>query len=465
MDNLKNIFVIDDDKSIRWVLEKALTKKGFNVFCYKTSEDMINALEEVLPNVIISDVRMPGLSGIDLLDKIKREYPSIPIIIMTAFSDMETTVDSLKKGAYDFVTKPFDINEVTALIDKAHKNSFNNNFSEKIEPSKNVSKIIGTSESMQTIYKSIGKIAQTDIEVLILGETGTGKELIAKAIHDNSARKDKPFIAINTGAIPTELLESELFGHEKGSFTGAYNQRIGRFEQASDGTLFLDEIGDMPLDVQTRLLRVLQEGEFFRVGGSKSIKVKTRIITATHKNLKSLVNKEIFREDLLHRINAVKIELPNLKNRKSDIINLAQHFMRYYSQEYKSSLKVLNDDVKKVFLKYDWPGNIRELQNVCKYLSVMSVNSDVVVADLPRELVNEGIDSNININWEEVFESWILSEFNKDSKDISKNIDSIYESILIKSALTLSEGNKTEAARILGWGRNTISNKMKSIEK
>ena len=261
-----------------------------------------------------------------MLELVKRKYPKIPIIMMTAFSDLETTVMSLKKGAYEYVTKPFDINEITALVEKACKSAATSYLTPKIATSKNISKIIGLSESMQKIYKLIGKIAQTDVDVLILGETGTGKELIAKAIHENSDRKDKPFIAINTGAIPTELLESELFGHEKGSFTGAYNQRIGRFEQASDGTLFLDEIGDMPIDVQTRLLRVVQEGEFFRVGGTKSIKVKTRIITATHKNLKLLVANDLFREDLLHRINAIKIELPRLKNRSSDILELAEHF-------------------------------------------------------------------------------------------------------------------------------------------
>ena len=283
---VKTIFIVDDDKSIRWVLEKALSKENYKVFSFETAELMLEKLKDNEPNLIISDVRMPKMSGIDMLDRIKREYPHIPVIIMTAFSDLETTVDSLKKGAYEYLTKPFDIGEVMALVEKGCKNSMLLNKTSSLGETKEIPKIIGSSESMQSIYKSIGKIAQTDVGVLILGETGTGKELIAKAIHESSTRKDKPFIAINTGAIPTELLESELFGHEKGAFTGAYNQRIGRFEQASEGTLFLDEIGDMPMDVQTRLLRVLQEGEFFRVGGSKSIKVKTRIITATHKNLK-----------------------------------------------------------------------------------------------------------------------------------------------------------------------------------
>ena len=460
----RHIFVVDDDKSIRWVLEKTLTKNNFKVSCFVDVSSMLNDLEKITPNVIISDIRMPGINGTDMLEQVKREYPKIPIIIMTAFSDLETTVMSLKKGAYEYVTKPFDINEIAALVEKACKSAATSYLTPKIATSKNISKIIGLSESMQKIYKLIGKIAQTDVDVLILGETGTGKELIAKAIHENSDRKDKPFIAINTGAIPTELLESELFGHEKGSFTGAYNQRIGRFEQASEGTLFLDEIGDMPIDVQTRLLRVVQEGEFFRVGGTKSIKVKTRIITATHKNLKLLVANDLFREDLLHRINAIKIELPRLKNRSSDILVLAENFLEEYSKEYKVVLKILTPDVKKYFLKYDWPGNIRELQNVCKYLSIMSTDQEITTDDLPRDLLAENNLAINDKNWSDVLESWILGEFNKNSIDISKNIDSIYESALIRASLQLSNGNKTEAAKILGWGRNTITNKIKKLE-
>ena len=460
----RHIFIIDDDKSIRWVLEKILIKNNFTVSSFEDAESMLNDLDSITPNVIISDIRMPGINGTDMLEQVKREYPKIPIIMMTAFSDLETTVMSLKKGAYEYVTKPFDINEISALVEKACKSSTTNNLGNKTYTSKNISKIIGSSESMQKIYNLIGKIAQTDVDVLILGETGTGKELIAKAIHENSDRKDNPFIAINTGAIPTELLESELFGHEKGSFTGAYNQRIGRFEQASDGTLFLDEIGDMPIDVQTRLLRVVQEGEFFRVGGTKSIKVKTRIITATHKNLKLLVANNLFREDLLHRINAIKIELPRLKNRSSDILELAEHFLEEYSEEYKVMRKILTSDVKKYFLKYEWPGNIRELQNVCKYLSIMSIDQEIITDDLPRDLLDDNSLAKKDKDWGDVLERWILSEFNKNSINISKNIDSIYESVLIKSSLKLSSGNKTEAAKILGWGRNTITNKIKNLE-
>ena len=460
----KKVFVIDDDKSIRWILEKAFSKAGYHVNCYENTENIIENIVIHEPDIIVSDIKMPGESGLVMLENIKREFPKIPIIIITAFSDLESTVSSLQKGAYDYIPKPFDIKDLISTVEKSVKNKIPLNLKTKPPLSKNTSKIIGSSESMQNIYKAIGKIASTNVDVMILGETGTGKELIAKAIHENSDRKNNPFIAINTGAIPTELLESELFGHEKGSFTGAYSQRIGRFEQASDGTLFLDEIGDMPLDVQTRLLRVLQEDEFFRVGGTKSIKVKTRIITATHKNLKLLVAKDLFREDLLHRINAIRIELPSLRDRKNDIMVLAEHFLKEYSEDYNIPLKTFDDDVKKIIQKYTWPGNIRELQNICKYLSVMVKNNEISKDDLPKEVKESGPDESEIRSWEKLLETWIFNKYDKDSTNISKTIDEIYTSTLIKSALRLTKGNKTEAAKILGWGRNTITNKMKSTK-
>ena len=462
---IKKVFVIDDDKSIRWILEKAFTKAGYDVNCYENTENIKKNIIKYAPNIIVSDIRMPGESGLEMLENVRREFPKIPIIIMTAFSDLESTVSSLQKGAYDYITKPFDIKEMISSVEKSLKNKISLESKTKSYLSRKTSKIIGSSESMQDIYKAIGKISSANVDVMILGETGTGKELIAKAIHENSDRKNNPFIAINTGAIPTELLESELFGHEKGSFTGAYSQRVGRFEQASEGTLFLDEIGDMPPDVQTRLLRVLQEGEFFRVGGTKSIRVKTRIITATHKNLQLLVAKDLFREDLLHRINAIRIELPSLRERKSDIMILAEHFLKEYSEEYNIPLKNFDNDVKKILQKYSWPGNIRELQNICKYLCVMVKNNEISKNDLPKEIKESEIDNSKMRSWEELLETWILNNYDKDSKNISKATDKIYTSTLIKSALRLTNGNKTEAAKVLGWGRNTITNKMKPALK
>ena len=462
---IKKVFVIDDDKSIRWILEKAFTKAGYDVNCYENTENIKKNIIKHAPNIIISDIRMPGESGLEMLENVRREFPKIPIIIMTAFSDLESTVSSLQKGAYDYITKPFDIKEMISSVEKSLKNKISLESKTKSYLSRKTSKIIGSSESMQDIYKAIGKISSANVDVMILGETGTGKELIAKAIHENSDRKNNPFIAINTGAIPTELLESELFGHEKGSFTGAYSQRVGRFEQASEGTLFLDEIGDMPPDVQTRLLRVLQEGEFFRVGGTKSIRVKTRIITATHKNLQLLVAKDLFREDLLHRINAIRIELPSLRERKSDIMILAEHFLKEYSEEYNIPLKNFDNDVEKILQKYSWPGNIRELQNICKYLCVMVKNNEISKNDLPKEIKESEIDNSKMRSWEELLETWILNNYDKDSKNISKATDKIYTSTLIKSALRLTNGNKTEAAKVLGWGRNTITNKMKPALK
>ena len=460
---MKKIWVLDDDKSIRWVFEKALSKANLPCQCFSNTNEAINQFNHETPAVIVSDIRMPGESGIDFLTKVKDKFPLIPIIIMTAYSDLDTAVSAFQKGAFEYIAKPFDIDKVLEIINQALEQTKNLE-KKQDEQNNNLPEIIGQAQSMQEVFRAIGRLSQSNATVLLNGESGSGKELVANAIHKNSNRKDFPFIAINTAAIPKELLEAELFGHEKGSFTGAQNLRKGRFEQSNGGTLFLDEIGDMPMDVQTRLLRVLQEGEFFRVGGAKSIKVKTRIITATHKNLQKLVDENLFREDLLHRINAIKIELPNLNERKSDIFELTNYFMNKYCEEYDVKHKVLNEESEKIFLKYDWPGNIRELQNVCKYLSIMSPDDTIKLDDLPNNIFNKEKEKSSENDWEMNLEKWILNRFDSNSKNISKEIDSIYNSILIKSSLKMSKGNKTEAAKILGWGRNTISNKMKSSE-
>ena len=368
----ENVFVIDDDKSIRWILDKALKKAGFEVTCFENADSVLKNIRKSEPSVIISDVRMPGKSGIEMLENVKREYPKIPIIIMTAFSDLDTTVNSLQKGAYDYITKPFDIVETISLIKKCSRNIPSDNENKKIELSKNTSKIIGNSESMQDIYKSIGKIASTNVDVLILGETGTGKELIAKSIHENSERKNSPFIAINTGAIPTELLESELFGHEKGSFTSAIKQRKGKFETANGGTLFLDEVGDMSLKAQAKVLRALQEHKISRVGSDKEIKVNVRVLAATNKDLQHEIKEGRFREDLYHRLGVILINNPSLDERKDDIPILIEHFNSEICKEHGIAKKSFTDDALKVLMAYNWSGNIRELRNVIERLIILS---------------------------------------------------------------------------------------------
>ena len=462
---MKKIFVVDDDKSIRWVLEKALTKNNYKVFVYDDPKAMILDIENFKPDVIISDIRMPGMSGIDMLEKIKREYPKIPIIIMTAFSDLETTVSSLKKGAYDYITKPFDINETVKLVEKASNNLRQAYSQDKIKYTKDVSKIIGMSESMQVIYKSIGKIAKTDVGVLILGKTGTGKELIAKAIHDNSDRKDNPFIAINTGAIPTELLESELFGHEKGSFTGAYSQRIGRFEQSTDGTLFLDEIGDMPIDLQTRLLRVLSEGQFYRVGGQDLITVDVRVIAATHQDLETLVKSGQFREDLFHRLNVIRIKVPPLRERVEDIPLLSQYFLNKSAKQLNVKLKSLSPEVIEYFKNLFWQGNVRQLENICHWLTVMAPGNVIHVSDLPAELNSEPVSAGTeSSNWKENLGREVSKILLTGEVDIFKDFTHMFESELIIQALRYTKGRKVEAAKLLGIGRNTITRKIKELE-
>ena len=460
--NLKNIWVLDDDQSIRWVIEKALNRNGYIVKTFDSVEDAMSLIGTSNPDLILSDVRMPGKSGLDFLEIVKRDNPQIPVIIMTAYSDVETTVDSYKAGAYEYISKPFDINDLLKIVNKASSSTKVLKTDEE-KNNNDIDEIIGKSNKMQKVYNSIGKLSSANVNVLLSGETGTGKELIAKALHNHGPHKNGPFIPINTGSIPTELLESELFGHEKGSFTGAFSQRIGRFEQAENGSLFLDEIGDMPLDVQARLLRVLQEGEFYRVGGTKLIKTNVRIISATNKNLAQMVKGKLFREDLLHRINVIKIDLPPLRERSEDIETLIKYFLNQFSKEYKISLKNLDSNVLNILKDYSWPGNVRQLQNICKYLTIMSSGNNILVDDLPKEIFEASEKLTINSSWQETFKSYLRSEYKKGSVDITKITDADYEECLIKFAMEICNGKKIEAAKLLGWGRNTIANKIKNI--
>jgi two-component system nitrogen regulation response regulator GlnG len=411
---------------------------------------------------------MPGMSGLEFLDKISEKFPDIPTIIITAHANIDNALSAYKGGAFEYLTKPFDINEIRKLAIKATKSSKPQRDEVAQESS---SQIIGKAESMQEVFKAIGKISKTGITVLIRGESGTGKELIAQSVHANSSRSNEPFIAINVAAIPHELLESELFGHEKGSFTGAQSPRIGRFEQALGGTLFLDEIGDMHPELQTRLLRVLSSHEFYRVGGQKPIKSDVRIIAATNQNIEGLIKTGKFREDLYHRLNVFRIELPPLRKRKEDIPSLVKYFLKKSAEEIKSDQKDIENPAMEVLNQYNWPGNIRQLENTCRYITVMAPSTSITLDDIPDEVKNidvslnstpyvNGLDS--NINWEESLSDHIRSVL-QDKNDLT-TLSKDLEKILLQEALKASKGRRIDAAKILGLGRNTITRKIKDLD-
>ena len=452
-----NIWVVDDDESIRWVLEKGLTERGITVQTFDSANKVIEKLETENPQLILTDIRMPGKSGIDLLDKVKELRPEIPVIVMTAHSDLESAVESYEHGAWEYLPKPFDIEEAISMVQRA--TAIDSNKDEEFSESE--AEVIGEAPAMQEVFRAIGKLSNSNSTVLLIGQSGTGKELVAKALYQHSPRKDKPFIALNMADIPKELLEAELFGHEKGAFTGADEKRIGRFEQADDGTLFLDEIGDMQLETQTRLLRVLSNGEFYRVGGREPIKVNVRIITATHQNIEDLVKEGSFREDLFHRLNVIKISLPNLNERKEDIPLLVKHFFHKSSEELKEEKKYLSEEVENYFTTLNWPGNVRQLENTCRWLTVMSPTREVKLEDLPDELKLENIEK-LN-DWTKVLQSWSESYLAKGKTDLLEEAIPEFEKTLIKVALNKTLGRKKEAADLLGWGRNTLTRKIKDL--
>ena len=454
---MHSIWIADDDEAIRLVLEESLSSSGFKTESFPSGEELIKRLEQDKPDLIITDVQMPGMLGYDLLKHINNNFDDLPVIVMTAFADMQAAVESFGGGAFEYLPKPFDLEEATKIVERALEEK------PKTKGLKldNKLDIIGESQAMQNVFRAIGKLSSTIATVLIQGESGTGKELIAKSLHKNSPRHDMPFIALNMADIPKELVESELFGHEKGSFTGAVDKRIGRFEQANGGTLFLDEIGDMPLDSQTRLLRVLSNKEFYRVGGDKPIKVDVRIIAATHQNLNNLVSQKNFREDLFYRLNVIKIEVPSLRERKEDVEDLSKYFLKNYSDTLDEDLRVISDEALNTLMKYDWPGNVRQLENVCYWLTLMSPSQNVKVQDLPTEVKEFEITDIPSSSWEDGMQNWL--------KNVSMNIESglseiaitKIEKMLIRTALERSNGKKNDAAQILGWGRNTLSKKMK----
>lgn len=463
---MTNIWIIDDEESIRTICTSAL-EDLFNVESFSSASEALLALNSNKPDLIITDIKMPGMSGLEFLNKVSEKFPDLPTIIITAHANIDNALSAYKGGAFEYLTKPFDINEIRKLAIKATKTS---------KPAQNDvaqesnSEIVGKAESMQEVFKAIGKISKTDITVLIRGESGTGKELIAQSVHTNSTRSNEPFIAINVAAIPHELLESELFGHEKGSFTGAQSQRIGRFEQALGGTLFLDEIGDMHPELQTRLLRVLSSHEFYRVGGQKPIKSDVRIIAATNQNIEDLIKTGQFREDLYHRLNVFRIELPPLRKRKEDIPALVEYFLKKSADEIKSERKDIEENAMDILNEYNWPGNIRQLENTCRYITVMAPSTSITIDDIPDEVKNiemitngstqvNGLDA--NIDWEVTLSDHIKSVL-KDQKDLT-NLSKELEKILLQEALKASNGRRIDAAKILGLGRNTITRKIKDL--
>lgn len=456
---MHKVWVADDDNAIRVVLEESLSSAGFDVNTFSSGDEVVSLLESEEPDLILTDVQMPGMLGYDLLKHINDNHENIPVIIMTAFTDMQAAVDSYGGGAFEYIPKPFDLDEAIQIINRALEKKPTT----KGLKTKPTTDIIGESASMQNVFRAIGKLSNTNATVLVQGESGTGKELIAKSLHKNSPRNDMPFIALNMADIPKELVESELFGHEKGAFTGAVEKRIGRFEQANGGTLFLDEIGDMPLDSQTRLLRVLSNKEFYRVGGDKPIKVDVRIIAATHQNLNNLVSQKSFREDLFYRLNVIKIDVPPLRDRKEDIEVLTKYFLKNHSDSLDEELRVLSSEVIDVIASYDWPGNVRQLENICYWLALMTPTQNVKVQDLPSEIKDYEEEESSSNSWEESFETWIKSLALSMDKDLMHVANKKLEKIMIKTALDKTKGRKNEAAILLGVGRNTLTKKIKEL--
>ncbi|MEK7990245.1 MAG: nitrogen regulation protein NR(I) [Thiotrichaceae bacterium] len=458
------VWVIDDDKSIRWVLKKALEKAEIPVVVFESANAVLAMLDESQPNTILTDIRMPGMDGLHLLEKINQLYPDISVIIMTAYSDLDSAVAAYQGGAFEYLPKPFDVDEAVDLIRRAMQRNASQDTHSDVETIK-PSEIIGSAPAMQEVFRAIGRLSHSHITVLITGESGTGKELVAHALHKHSPRAKKSFIALNTAAIPKDLLESELFGHERGAFTGAASQRIGRFEQADRGTLFLDEIGDMPSELQTRLLRVLADGTFFRVGGHTPIKVNVRIIAATHQELESRVKQGVFREDLYHRLNVIRIHIPPLRQRCEDIPTLMRHFLATSAQSLGVEIKSIASETEKYVSRLEWRGNVRQLENVCHWLTVMASSNEILIEDLPLELRNQSSNEELDNSWESSLQLWAEQQLTIGcSTALLDEALPRFEVIMIKTALKYTGGKRQEAAKLLGWGRNTLTRKIKELD-
>jgi two-component system nitrogen regulation response regulator GlnG len=458
---MKPVWIIDDDRSIRWVFEKTLAREDIPFKTFSSAQDALNALAAGAPQVVVSDIRMPGGSGLELLQKLKERHPHLPVIIMTAYSDLESAVAAFQGGAFEYLPKPFDVDHAVDLIRRAMEESLRQG--ESGEVSEAMPEILGQAASMQEVFRAIGRLTQSHATVLINGESGTGKELVARALHRHSPRAAKPFIAINTAAIPKELLESELFGHERGAFTGAQNMRRGRFEQAEGGTLFLDEIGDMPADLQTRLLRVLSDSHFYRVGGHQPIKANVRIITATHQDLESRVKQGLFREDLFHRLNVIRVRLPALRERREDIPLLARYFLGKSARELGVEPKRLTDAAMKYLMSHDFPGNVRQLENLCHWLTVMAPGVNVDLHDLPPEF-RQDQRAMTTQSWIAALEREAELALNRGEHSIMPELSRQFERALIVKALAHTGGRRIEASHLLGMGRNTLTRKIQELE-
>jgi two-component system nitrogen regulation response regulator GlnG len=457
------VWIIDDDRSIRWVFEKALARESIAHRTFGTAQEALDKLDEETPQVVVSDIRMPGLSGLDFMRQLKARLPSTPVIIMTAYSDLESAVAAFQGGAFEYLPKPFDVDHAVELVRRAVEESRRQ--VESIPVEDDAPEILGQAPAMQEVFRAIGRLAQSHATVLITGESGTGKELVARALHRHSPRAPKPFIAINTAAIPKDLLESELFGHERGAFTGAQAMRRGRFEQAEGGTLFLDEIGDMPQDLQTRLLRVLSDGQFYRVGGHTPLAANVRVIAATHQELESRVKQGLFREDLFHRLNVIRLRLPALRERREDIPMLARHFLAKSARDLGVDGKRLTEGALQFFTGQDWPGNVRQLENVCHWVTVMAPGQAVDVKDLPPELRGESAAAAAGQDdWRRLLEREVASRLARGESDIADPLTRDFETVLIVKALQHTGGRRIEAAGLLGIGRNTLTRKVQDLK-
>ena len=461
------IWVVDDDSSIRWVLERTLINAGMKCETFADADSVLAALERSVPDVLVSDIKMPGTDGLALLKMLQHDYITLPVIIMTAHSDLDAAVNAYQRGAFDYLPKPFDIDEAVTLVERALSHSQEQKRQQQpVIDTKHAPEIIGEAPAMQEVFRAIGRLSRSSISVLINGESGTGKELVAHALHRHSPRSSNAFIALNMAAIPKDLIESELFGHEKGAFTGANSVRQGRFEQANGGTLFLDEIGDMPLDIQTRLLRVLADGQFYRVGGHAPVNVDVRIIAATHQHLERLVSSGEFREDLFHRLNVIRVHLPSLKDRRQDIPQLAHHFLQRAADELSVDVKSLHPQTADKLTQLPWPGNVRQLENICRWLTVMASGNEILPTDLPPEITDTTpvMATTETQHWHQGLQQWAQQALQQGETELLAQALPQFEKILLETALLHTHGHKQEAAKLLGWGRNTLTRKLKELQ-